>query len=73
MTKATEYQPNPKQGKEVVVDIVLADIRERAESGKQKYGTYLQTHNGRNPLWDAYQESIDLVMYLRQALLEQEE
>jgi hypothetical protein len=72
MTKASEYQPDPKQGEQVVVDVVLADIRERAETGKRKYGTYLETNNGRNPLWDAYQEAIDLVMYLRQALLEQE-
>jgi len=72
MSKASEYQPDPKQGEQVVVDVVLADIRERAETGKRKYGTYLETNNGRNPLWDAYQEAIDLVMYLRQALLEQE-
>jgi len=72
MSKASENQPNPKQGEQVVVDVVLADIRERAEAGKRKYGTYLETNNGRNPLWDAYQEAIDLVMYLRQALLEQE-
>ena len=72
MSKASEYQPDPKQGEQVVVDAVLADIRERAETGKRKYGTYLETNNGRNPLWDAYQEAIDLVMYLRQALLEQE-
>jgi hypothetical protein len=72
MSKASEYQPDPKQGEQVVVDVVLADIRERAETGKRKYGTYLKTNNGRNPLWDAYQEAIDLVMYLRQALLEQE-
>jgi hypothetical protein len=72
MSKASEYQPDTKQGEKVVVDVVLADIRERAETGKRKYGTYLETNNGRNPLWDAYQEAIDLVMYLRQALLEQE-
>ena len=72
MSKASEYQPDPKQGEQVVVDVVLADIRERAETGKRKYGTYLETNNGRNALWDAYQEAIDLVMYLRQALLEQE-
>lgn len=72
MSQASEPQPKPEQGEQVVVDVVLADIRERAEVGKVKYGTYLETNNGRNPLWDAYQEAIDLVMYLRQALLEQE-
>ena len=72
MTNASEHQPPSTQGNQVVVDVVLADIRERAETGKQKYGTYLQTNNGRDALWDAYQEAIDLVMYLRQKLLEQE-
>jgi len=38
----------------------------------QKYGTYLQTHNGRDALWDAYQEAMDLCMYLRQAILERD-
>jgi hypothetical protein len=72
MSNASKHQPDPKQGEQVVVDIVLADIRERAETGKEKYGTYLQTNNGRSALWDAYQEAIDLVMYLRQKLLEEE-
>lgn len=72
MSKASEYQPEPKRGEQVVIEFVLQDIRERAETGKLKYGHYLETKNGRNPLWDAYQEAIDLVMYLRQALLEQE-
>lgn len=40
--------------------------------GEQKYGTRLQTFNGRNALIDAYQEALDLVMYLRQKFLEEE-
>lgn len=72
MSNASQHQPPPQKGNQIVVDQVLADIRERAEAGKQKYGTYLETNNGRDPLWDAYQEAIDLVMYLRQALLEKE-
>ena len=73
MTKASEYQPVPRPGKQKVADFVLADIQERVDMGYKKYGTYLQTHNGRSPLWDAYQEAIDLVMYLRQAILEQDD
>ena len=72
MTLASEPQPAPEPGKIVVVDVVLADIRERAEAGKKKYGTYLETENGRDPLWGAYQEALDLVMYLRQTLLERD-
>jgi hypothetical protein len=73
MSNASQHQPDPKPGHEVVVNHVLADITERADAGKNKYGTYLQTNNGRDPLWDAYQEAIDLVMYLRQAILERSE
>lgn len=71
-TNASRPQPPPTPGHGRVLDYVLADMAERAESGKQKYGTYLEVYNGRDPLWDAYQEALDLVMYLRQALLERD-
>lgn len=38
--------------------------------GRQKYGTPLTADNGRDPLVDAYQEALDLVVYLRQAIEE---
>jgi len=72
MSQVSEHQPEPKEGNQVVVDVVLADIRERAEAGREKYGTYLKTDNGRDALMDAYQEAIDLVMYLCQAILERD-
>jgi hypothetical protein len=49
-------------GEKVVADYVLADIQARVDTGQEKYGTKLMTHNGRDALWDAYQEAIDLVM-----------
>ena len=73
MSKASEHQPDPKPGNQKVADFVLADIKERVDAGYKKYGTFLETNNGRDPLWDAYQEAIDMVMYLRQAILEREE
>ena len=73
MSNASEHQPAPQEGEIIVVDVVLDDIRERAETGKLKYGTYLQTNNGRDALWDAYQEALDGVMYLRQEILEKEQ
>lgn len=42
------------------------------DTRSKKYGGYLETNNGRSALWDAYQEAIDLVMYLRQRMLEEE-
>lgn len=49
-------------------DLVLQDIADRRQSGIAHYGTELVTNNGRNALIDAYQEALDLVVYLRQAL-----
>lgn len=72
MSKANEYQPVPKSGNMDVYTFVLQDIQDRVDFGKKKHGTFLQTNNGRSALWDAYQEAIDLVMYLRQEILERE-
>jgi len=70
MSNAAKREPSPTPGKEDVADYVLEDILMRVAEGKKKYGTKLQTFNGRDALMDAYQEAIDLVMYLRQAILE---
>jgi hypothetical protein len=63
-------QPQPKDGNVKVVDTVINDLIQRSEFGREKYGVYLETCNGRDALIDAYQEALDLVMYLRQAILE---
>lgn len=73
MSNASTPQQPPKKGKEAVLPHVLSDIRERAIAGSIIYGTYLETNNGRDALWDAYQEALDLVFYLKQAILEREE
>lgn len=52
-------------------DEILADIEARKQLGIKKYGTALQAHNGRNARMDAYQEVLDLLMYLRQDIEEQ--
>lgn len=70
---AGQHEPAPQPGKQNVADLVMADIQDRVEAGLQKYGTKLQTHNGRDALMDAYQEAIDLVMYLRQAMAERDD
>ena len=69
---AYKHEPPPKPGRVDVADYVLADIQERVEMGRQKYGTKLQTGNGRDPLWDLYQELLDALFYCRQAILERE-
>ena len=54
-----------------IQDLVIADIEERKSHGIRKYGTALQSGNGRNMLQDAYEEALDLAIYLRGALDEQ--
>lgn len=53
-------------------DLVLADMTERDKFGKSKYGTSLQPGNGRDALADAYQEALDLAVYLRTAIYERD-
>ena len=66
-------EPKPKKGKVNVTDAVIADIGERSKIGTEKYGTPLMTHNGRKPLVDAYQEILDMAVYIKQELLERDE
>jgi hypothetical protein len=66
-------QPAPKVNKYPAVwDLVIADMVDRDATGQSKYGTSLQPHNGRDALIDAYQEALDLAVYLRQALFERD-
>lgn len=44
--------------------LVLADMRERDQIGRARYGVPLTSHNGRDHLVDAYQEAMDLAAYL---------
>lgn len=50
---------------------VIADLDARKQFGLEKYGTLLQAFNGRDALMDAYQETLDQVVYLRQCVDEQ--
>jgi len=53
-----------------VAELVMADIEGRAKLGEKKYGERLMTFNGRSALQDAYEEALDLAMYLRQKIEE---
>ena len=68
--KAAVPQPVPFPGRATILPLVMKDLEARAEFGLAKYGTLLQTHNGRDPLMDAYQECLDMAMYLHQAIAE---
>lgn len=64
-------QPPPQQNDSTPIwELVIADMHERDHVGRQRYGTPLQANNGRDALIDAYQEALDLVVYLRQLIEE---
>lgn len=69
-TEATTKQPTPHGAGAPILGMVLADLTNRALEGKEKYGEALKANNGRSALVDAYQEALDLAMYLRQAIEE---
>jgi hypothetical protein len=54
-------------------DLVIKDMEDRKAFGLNKYGTILQPENGRDFLIDAYQEVLDLAVYLRGAIYEREQ
>lgn len=67
----TQHAPVKNEGPEVWA-LVQEDMQERNEFGKRKYGTALQPDNGRDALKDAYEEALDLTVYLRQAIYERD-
>ena len=67
---ATAVLPKPSGKGNPVLGMVLADLTNRAFEGVKKYGEPLKADNGRDALVDAYQEALDLCMYLRQAIEE---
>ena len=70
----TEEQPAPQpNGSRPIWDLVIEDMQARDRLGRERYGAPLQTNNGRDALIDAYQEALDLCVYLRQAIEERKE
>lgn len=68
---SSAQEPEPKKGSGPDIwPLVIKDMENRNRFGAEKYGTPLQANNGRDPLVDAYQEALDLVVYLRQAIEE---
>lgn len=69
--KPTAPQPPPTGNRhQAIWPLVIKDMLDRDSNGERKYGCRLQPYNGRDPLVDAYQEALDLVVYLRQAIEE---
>ena len=61
-----------KNDSKPIFELVIDDMRERAEHGKRIYGTYLQANNGRSALQDLYEELCDAAVYIKQKMIEEE-
>jgi len=69
----TNSQPAPKPNDNPAAwSLVIKDMVERDIFGAEKYRTRLQPGNSRDALMDAYQEALDLVVYLRAAIYERD-
>lgn len=74
MTSATKDQPFPTHSTGPdVTSLVRDDLELRAQKGLETYGSRLKPFNGRNAQIDAYQEALDLAVYFKQRLIEEEE
>ncbi len=66
-------QPLPKESPfPALWPLVQVDMQTRDSFGAYKYNTQLKAFNGRDALKDAYEEALDLVVYLRQVLFERD-
>lgn len=64
-------QPSPKPNRHKPSwHLVIADMLARDNFGRSKYNTPLQPNNGRDSLQDAYEEALDLCVYLKNAIEE---
>lgn len=68
LNRVTEQAPPTPNDSPAIWDLVMEDFKARDAEGRRKYGTPLQADNGRDALVDAYQEALDLVVYLRQEI-----
>jgi hypothetical protein len=53
-----------------IQNLVIEDIKQRLDVGISRYGTGLQAFNNRDAVLDAYEEALDLAMYLKQVHIE---
>ena len=70
---AIRQQPKPRQnGYPNAHDEVSLDILRRKKLYVKEHGVELTPFNGRNVLVDAYQQTLDLALYLWQAIYEED-
>ena len=71
-TNLSRPQKDPEEGVTAITPLIMEDLESRRELGINKYGTELKSFNGRDSLRDAYEEALDLALYLKQAMIERD-
>ena len=56
----------------LILELLHKDLDERNRKGLLEYGKELTAYDGRDTLWDALEEALDLAMYLRKAIEERD-
>lgn len=76
MSEVADYsrgEPPPRPGGGPSIhDLVIEELTDRKKFGLRKYGTPLQAWNGRRASRDALDEVLDLAVYLRQMIQEED-
>lgn len=67
-----EPPPRPSPESPAMWELVVSDMQSRDRWGTTKHGQRLAAHDGRDALRDAYQEALDLAVYLRKAMYERD-
>lgn len=71
MSSLNQEQPKPITNETTPIwELVIADMHERDNIGRRKYGTPLQVFNNRDGLVDLYQELLDSIVYVRKEIEE---
>lgn len=55
-----------------VFELVHDDLEARNRIGRREYGDTLRPFDGRDSLWDAYDEALDLAVYIRKVIWERD-
>lgn len=63
-------QPLPTKGQMNVQEVLSKALLERMQYGIDKYGSPLETFNGRDPVRDVWEELLDALTYMTQVRLE---
>jgi hypothetical protein len=64
--------PTPNPNCPDMQALVIEDIQTRLQVGIQRYGQGLKANAGRDMLRDAYDEAVDLCVYLRGVIYERD-